>query len=119
MRSKYEREAQLMLEKDGWRVDNKCGMSRWSQNRDFWNLFDLVALKSDQPLRWISIKGKAGGYQINRKEVKGFIMPVGNQKELWRFTKGLKYPPKIEILNTATEGDTVNKCRNKISEKAK
>lgn len=83
MRSKYEVKAQKDLEKDGWRVDNKAGMGRWSQNRDFWNLFDLVAVKQGEPLRWISIKGTVGLLNSLKEEISAFYLPPGNQKELW------------------------------------
>lgn len=90
MRSKYEVKAQKELEEKGYRVDNKAGMSRWSKNRDFWNLFDLVAIKRGEPMRWISIKGETGGYMENRKAITEFWLPEGNTKEQWRMPKRKK-----------------------------
>lgn len=97
-RSVYEIKAQKTLESQGWKVDNKAGMGRWSKNRDFFNLFDLVAVRAGDPVRWIAIKGHNGGYSELRKLIKQFFLPEGNSKELWRFTKGLRYPPKIEYI---------------------
>ena len=85
MRSKYEIEAQKELEAKGYQVDNKAGMGRWSKNRDFFNLFDLVAIKKGKPIRWIAIKGKAGNYHLLRPKLKEFWMPSHNIKELWRY----------------------------------
>jgi len=82
-RSKYEVKAQKELEAEGWIVDNKAGMSRWSKNRDFWNTFDLVARKKEHPLRWISIKGTQGLIKSHQKEIKDCWLPKGNIKELW------------------------------------
>ena len=96
-RSKYEIKAQKSLEKEGYLVDNKAGMSRWSANRDFWHLFDLVAIKKGKKLRYIAIKGHGGGYSELREKLKVFWMPKSCIKELWRYTdtkKGLK----IEII---------------------
>jgi hypothetical protein len=90
MRSKYEVKAQKDLEAEGWRVDNKAGMSRWSQNRDFFNLFDLVAVKKDLPMRWISIKGRQGIPGQHKKDIIAFWLPEGNIKEVWYRSKGKK-----------------------------
>lgn len=90
MRSKYEVKAQKELEADGWRVDNKAGMGRWSQNRDFWNLFDLVAIKRPESIRWISIKGKNGIPPAHKKAVREFWFPSGNIKEIWKRSTGKK-----------------------------
>lgn len=84
MRSKYEVKAQKELEAEGWRVDNKAGMARFSKNRDFWNLFDLVAVRLDKHyVRWISIKGHNRGNATHRRELQEFYLPPGNIKELW------------------------------------
>ena len=87
-RSKYEVKAQKELEKDGWRVDNKAGMGRWSKNRDFFNLFDLVAVKRGFSIRWISIKGTMGIITKHRKAVEDFWLPSNNVKEIWAKSKG-------------------------------
>lgn len=90
MRSKYEIKAQKELEAEGYRVDNKAGMSRWSSNRDFWNLFDLVCVKRGEPMRWISIKGHGGNYRENIKAIEEFWLPENNTKEQWRWPKNKK-----------------------------
>jgi len=104
VRSKYEILAQKELEKEGWKVDNKAGMGRWSKNRDFWNLFDLVALKDGEGLRWISIKGVDGGFanaktgENHREDLKAFRLPEGNIKELWWWSKSKKDPGWRKII---------------------
>lgn len=99
MRSKYEKLAQEELELQGWRVDNKAGMGRWSKNRDFWNLFDLVALKEGYPIRWISIKGRTKwAIKPMTDAIKEFWMPEGNVKELWYRVK--KRRSKVRKLLT-------------------
>lgn len=92
MVSKYEIRAKKELEAAGWRVDDKRGMARWSKNRDFFNLFDLVAVKKGQPMRWISIKGLAGAPKAHREEVQDFWLPKGNVKEIWWKSKGRMSP---------------------------
>ncbi len=90
MRSKYEAKAQKELEADGWIVDNKSGMGRWARNRDFFNLFDLVAIKENHPIRWISIKGRAGVPDAHRKEIEAWWFPGNNIKEIWAKSQGKK-----------------------------
>ena len=84
MRSKYEIKANKELVAVGYRVDTKAGMSRWSENRDFFNLFDLVAISPDKKkIHWISIKGRAGIKEEHRREIEDFKMPKNNIKEIW------------------------------------
>ena len=84
MVSKYEIKAKKQLVEAGWRVDDKRGMARWSANRDFFNLFDLCAIRPDKKkIHWISIKGKAGIPKAHLEEIKAFIMPPNNIKEIW------------------------------------
>ena len=90
MRSKYEIKAQKELEKEGYFVDNKAGMARFSKNRDFFNLFDLVAVKRNQPLRYISIKGHQGIPGQHLKDVSKFWLPKCCQKEIWYWPKRKK-----------------------------
>lgn len=85
MVSKYEIRAKKELEAEGWRVDDKRGMSRFSKNRDFWNLFDLVCVKRGEPMRWISIKGHNSNQRGHREAIQDFWLPEGNIKELWRW----------------------------------
>lgn len=98
MVSKYEIRAQKQLEKEGYKVDFKRGLSRWAKNRDFWNLFDLVAIKENEKIRYIAIKGHNGGYSPLRKLIQAFWMPDCCTKELWRYTIGKRGLPKIEIV---------------------
>ncbi len=84
--SKYEIKAKKELEAQGYQVDDKRGMSRWSKNRDFWNLFDLVAIPADRSyILWLSIKGHQGIPGWHLKEIKEFKMPAGNRKEIWNY----------------------------------
>ena len=102
MRSRYEVRAQKELEAEGYHVDNKAGMSRWSKNRDFWNTFDLVAKKEGEPLRWISIKGTQGLIKSHIEEIKNCWLPQNNIKELWARRKAKKrgkYWNKLVIEN--------------------
>lgn len=98
MVSKYEIRAKKVLVEQGWIVDDKRGMGRWSKNRDFFNLFDLVAVRVGDPIRWIAIKGKAGDYWKLREQIRNFWLPESNQKELWRYTKGIRNEPKKEVI---------------------
>ena len=104
MVSKYEVKAQKELEKEGWIVDNKRGMGRWAKNRDFFNLFDLVAVHPkyhDLKMRWISIKGhKGGSTKAHRADILAFpLHDETNKKELWYWAKDKKrgHWVKIEI----------------------
>ena len=102
MRSKYEIKCQKELEAEGWFIDNKAGMSRFAKMRDFWNLYDLVAIKKGEPIRYIAVKGKAGDYHKLLPLIKKFWMPLCCQKELWRYSGSKKYkgqPIKIIIPN--------------------
>lgn len=98
-RSKYEIRAQKELEDEGWIVDNKSGMGRWAENRDFFNLFDLMAVRPDKNyVRFISIKGKQGIPPTHRRAVKEFKMPKNCHKEIWkRSTSKENYWYKITL----------------------
>ena len=96
--SKYEIKAQRELEADGWTVDYKRGLSRFAKMRDFWNLYDLVAIKKGFPIKYIAIKGKAGDYYKLLPLIKAFWMPDCCQKELWRYSSSKKYKGKPIII---------------------
>lgn len=88
MVSKYETKAQKELEAEGYFVDYKRYMTRFAKMRDFWNLFDLVAIKKGEKIRYISIKGHNRGYGVTpsgdiRNEIRDFWMPECCVKELW------------------------------------
>lgn len=88
-RSRFEIRAQKKLEEDGWFVDYKIRprIVPKGYNVDFFGLFDLIAVRfPDEPIRWISVKGK-GSHTAHRREVKKFDMPEGNVKELWRYDR--------------------------------
>ena len=89
-RSPYEKLAQEELEADGCTVDNKVGMGRWSKNRDFFNLFDLIVVKKGFPVRWISIKGLMGVPSQHKKDIEDFWLPEGNVKEIWSRSQSKK-----------------------------
>lgn len=93
MRSKYEIKAQKDLQKEGWLVDWKV-RPRFGGNgyaTDLFGLFDLVAIKEGEPMRWISIKGTVGLLTKLKTEIETFWMPDGNQKELWCRSKANKH----------------------------
>jgi hypothetical protein len=103
MRSKYEIKAQKSLEKQGWTVDYKARPFRVPSNYqvDYFGLFDLIAYRAGDPLRWISIKGKAGVPSSHREEIEAFALPMGNQKEIWQYRKLKGYRkvmPKKQII---------------------
>lgn len=108
--SKYEIKAQRELEADGWIVDYKRGLSRFAKMRDFFNLFDLVAIKKGFPIRYIAIKGKAGDYHKLRPLIAEFWMPECCQKELWRYTSSKKYKgkPLKEIISDNNSTDSTH-----------
>jgi hypothetical protein len=104
MRAKYEIKAQKELEADGWTVDNKAGMGRFAKNRNFWNLFDLVAVKRGEPLRWISIKGHNSSLQSHEQIISDFFLPPGNRKELWRWPKNKRKKAWIKLVLPKSAG---------------
>jgi hypothetical protein len=99
-RSPYEIEGQKQLESEGWRVDYKIRprICPRGYKVDFFGLFDLLAYKENNPVRWIAIKGVSGNYAILRRELEKFPMGQGHLKELWRFTKGKKGFVKKETI---------------------
>lgn len=103
MVSKYEIRAKKELEADGWVVDDKRGMSRWSQNRDFFNRWDLVAYKPGK-LRYISIKGTQGLIKSHIKELEEFQLPKGCTNELWAKRKSNKSYWSKKIINAELKG---------------
>lgn len=99
MRSRFEIRAQKELEKDGYIVDYKIRGSFpiKGYNTDYFNKFDLLAYKVDEPLRWISIKGKSGNYVENRRKISEFKLPEGNVKEQWRYDRDPKYKVRLRV----------------------
>jgi len=98
MRSKYEIKAEKELQADGWLVDNKAYMVRWSKNRDFFHLWDLVAYKPGK-LHYISIKGHIGGKQRREHlaELEKMVLPPGVTNELWIWPDNKKKKEWIKI----------------------
>lgn len=92
MRSKYEIRAEKELQEEGWLVDNKTGMGRWSKNRDYWHLFDLLAVKQGHRAKFIAIKGHVTGTVITalRGQILEFPRISGVHYELWRWPKRKK-----------------------------
>src|SRR5258708_36570267 len=85
-RSIYERKAQKELESEGYTVEWKVRPCRVPKGYhvDLWGCFDLMAVRLNGPIRWISIKGKAGVPSAHRKKVTDFWLPHdSNQKEIW------------------------------------
>jgi len=104
-RSKYEKKTQKTLEDQGWMVDWKIKPRRVPKTYqvDYFGLFDLVAVRTGDPIRWIAVKGKSGDYHLLRPKIIDFWLPEGNSKELWRYTKGMTFDPKIEYLNETVQ----------------
>lgn len=95
MRSIHEIKACKELEKEGWRVDTKAGMHRWSKNTDYFHRFDIIAVKKGKSVRWISIKGHAGVPAKHRKEIEDFWLPKNNVKEIWSWGRNRKWKKVI------------------------
>src|SRR3990167_2670516 len=99
MRSRFEIRGQKELQKEGWTVDYKLRSSFpiKGYNTDYFNKFDLLAHKEGEPLRWISIKGKSGGYSENRRNIANFKLPEGNIKEQWRYDRDPKFKVRLRV----------------------
>jgi len=100
MRSKYEIKAQKELEKEGYRVDNKAGVSKWTKNVDYFNLFDLLAVKKGAKLRFVSIKGKMGVPSAHLQEISEFWLPDDCVKEIWSVSLSKKKFWVKKIINS-------------------
>ncbi len=105
-RSRFERKAQKELEQRGYLVDWKIRPSGWKMPRgynvDYFGLWDLMAYKFGEPIRFISIKGQAGVPRKHREEIEEFQLPEGMQKEIWTYRKlasnRRKFVPRKEII---------------------
>lgn len=95
MVSKYESMARKELRDQGWTIEWKARPARImrSYSVDFFGLFDIMAYRIGDPIRFIQIKSaKSGGVSEIRRRIKDFWLPEGNvQKELWIY-----YPDKKE-----------------------
>jgi hypothetical protein len=92
-RSKYEIRAQKELEAEGYIVDYKIRprFPLRNYNTDYFGLFDLIALKQQEGfVRWIAIKGVAGGRNLIIAEIEAVKFPPGNSKEIWYISKTKK-----------------------------
>ena len=102
-RSKFEIKAQKELEGQGYIVDTKAGMNRWSRNNDYFHLFDLLAVRAGEPLRFIAIKGQGGVPSKLKRGIESFWLPESTQKEIWHYRKlkghGNKFIPKKKIIS--------------------
>lgn len=90
MRSKFEKRAQRILEKQGYLVDWKLRPSTPTPfyNTDYFNLFDLLAFKPHCPLRMISVKGRNASV-AHQSALKSFFCS-GVSVELWKFDRDPK-----------------------------
>lgn len=106
MRSKFEIKCEQELKEQGWIVDSKAGMNRWAKNVDFFHLFDIVAVRAGDPVRWIAIKGQGGVPSGLKKAIENFWLPEGNQKEIWHYRKlkghGNRFVAKKTIIPLLT-----------------
>ena len=103
MRSKFEIRADKMLKSEGYQVDYKMRPSRFPPKGyqvDYFGLFDLLAYKEGEPLRWISVKGTTNTTTENRRKIENFPMPEGNIKEQWRFDRDPKNKRRIRCRKT-------------------
>lgn len=90
MRSKFEKRAQRILQKQGYLVDWKLRPSTPSPfyATDYFNLFDLLAFKPSEPIRMISVKGKSVP-RSHQEALKSFLC-TGCSVELWSFDRNPK-----------------------------
>lgn len=104
-KSKFEIRAQKYLENLGYLVDWKIRPSGFKNPTgyqvDFLGLFDLMAYKPGEPLRFISVKGQSGVPKKHRDEIENFWLPESCQKEIWQYRKlkgkGNRFIPKMQI----------------------
>lgn len=93
-RSKYEIKAQKELEAEGYLVDWKIKPSGLRMPRgynvDYFGLFDLICYRKGSPLKWISVKGRAGVPSKHKETIKKFWLPDYNQKEIWSRSQSKK-----------------------------
>lgn len=87
MASKFEKRCKAELKERGWTVDTKHGMHKWSKNNDYFKLFDILALRAGDPLRFIAIKGQKGVPSKLRSKIEKFWLPDSCQKEIWYYRK--------------------------------
>lgn len=104
MRSKFEILAEKELKSQGYQVDYKIRprFTPRGYHTDYFDLFDLIAVRAGEPVRWISIKGQAGVPSDHAQAIINFFLPEGNQKEVWQYRKlakdRRKFERKITIL---------------------
>lgn len=102
MRSKFEIKCEKELKDQGWIVDSKAGMNRWAKNTDYFHCFDILAVRSGEPLRFIAIKGQGGVPSELLQAIQDFWLPESCQKEIWHYRKlkgyGNKFIPKKTII---------------------
>jgi hypothetical protein len=72
--ARREKQAKELLESGGWLVERAKMGSRFEKNKDFFHLFDLIALKKVNGItyhRWIQIKSNRCPKKV-REEIKEF-----------------------------------------------
>ena len=83
-----EKEAKALLEQDGWLVEITKMGSRFEKNKDFFHLFDLIAIKKSYGrtlTRWIQVKSTSCPKKV-REEISQFskkYFDARNQAEVW------------------------------------
>lgn len=70
-----ERQARELLQEKGYRVE-KAVRSQFNDN-DFFNLFDLIAVKPDEKIKFIQVKSNGTGGELNNTmEEAGSLLPL-------------------------------------------
>lgn len=82
--------AKSLLEKEGWVVDQRCRVR--FQNNDYFNLFDLVAIRGSA-VRFIQVKTNKSHYYKARKEIVE-----------WLAINGIVIMPEVWLLLFDKEG---------------
>jgi hypothetical protein len=67
---RIEKLARDKLIKDGWLVEHKS--RSMFQSPDFWELFDIIAIKKNK-MRLVQVKSNISGFYTARKEIKKWI----------------------------------------------
>ena len=83
-----EKEAKALLEQDGWLVEITKPGTKFEKNKDFFHLFDLIAIKKSQGntlTKWIQVKSNRCPKKV-REEISQFskkYFDARNQAEVW------------------------------------
>lgn len=92
MIAKWKAEAKKELEEQLWIVDYKRRTSRRkSYVLKIFGLFDIIAFRAGDPIKFIAVFGRCGVYKKDRRAIKNFLLPLEScQKEIWHYDPNRK-----------------------------